>query len=65
MCVGNLIKVKEKWAKICYPEYKKVIGIVTEIIQLRNARQIRWLHPPVRGVEYTTMPEDCLEVICE
>ncbi len=64
MCIGNLIKVKTNW-HFCYPEYKKVIGVVTNIIQLRNARRIRWLHPPVRGEEYTIMPEDCLEVICE
>jgi hypothetical protein len=64
MHIGNLIKVKESWYFV-YPEYKKVIGIVTDITQLRNARRIRWLHSPIEGYEYTVMPEDCLEVICE
>ena len=64
MCVGNLVKVKASWY-FCFPEYKKAIGVVTDITQLRNARRIRWLHSPIEGQEFTVMPEDCLEIVCK
>jgi hypothetical protein len=62
MKIGDLVRVKTEW-EFCYPKYKGVLGIITEIIQLRNNRRIWWLHPHVRGVERTSMPQDTLEVI--
>ena len=64
MKIGDLVRVKTEW-EFCYPEYKGVLGIITEIIQLRNNRRIWWLHPHVRGEERTCMPQDTLEVINE
>ena len=64
MYIGNLVKVKASWHFV-YPEYAEVIGLVTNITQLRNGRRIRWLHSPIEEHEYTVMPEDCLEVICK
>lgn len=59
MYIGDIVRVKKSWES-CYPEIAGVVGVVIDVIQLRNGKRIRWMH----GYKIENMPPDVLEVLC-
>lgn len=64
MQVGDLVRVWEDWLFV-YPEYRGVVGIVVDVKKCTQHIRIRFLHPMIRGQEYTVMDDKFLEVINE
>ena len=64
MRIGDLVRVRDRLDFI-YPEYRGVVGIIVDIKELGRNTRVRWLHPIIRGEEYTVMDERFLEVISE
>ena len=65
MRVGDLVRVWDRWWFV-YPEYRGVVGIVVNIKECPiRTNRIRFLHPMIRGQEYTVMDDKFLEVINE
>tara|TARA_Y100001938_G_scaffold151138_1_gene246485 strand:+ start:6194 stop:6379 length:186 start_codon:yes stop_codon:yes gene_type:complete len=58
MKIGDLVRIREEWI-CCYPPLRGVVGVICEVIKLRNGVRIRWVH----GYETEDTTDEVLEIV--